>query len=1082
MSADWYKDAVIYELHIKAFRDSNADGVGDIDGLIEKLDHLSELGVTLIWLLPFFPSPLKDDGYDIADYYSIHPEYGNIPSFQKLLKEAHARNLKVIIELVINHTSDQHPWFKRAVQSPRDSSERNYYVWSDDPNLFKDARIIFQDYEKSNWSWSEEAGQYYWHRFFHHQPDLNYDNVMVQEEVFKIIDYWCKMGVNGFRLDAVPYLFEREGTNCENLPETHGFLKKLRSFVEEHYPGTLLLAEANMWPRDAVSYFGNGDECQMNFHFPLMPRMFMAIEMEDKHPVVDIYDQTPAIPDSCQWAIFLRNHDELTLEMVTDEERDYMYKSYAKDAKARINLGIRHRLAPLLDNDRRKIELMNALLFSMPGTPVIYYGDEIGMGDNFYLGDRDGVRTPMQWSPDRNAGFSHCNPQHLYLPVILDPAYHYEALNVEVQRQNTSSLFWFLRRLIATRKKHPVFGRGSLKFLLSDNSKVLVYTRCFEDEIILVVINLSKYSQHATIDLSEYKGMIPVELSGKNSFLPISENTPYGISLGPYGFYWFHLSSPALNSNVSLEIPNLKIENWNELVKGKNKEWLETVVIPAYLGKASWYSQQKTLVGCSIKSQQQLLPDMEKCLLLFVELTYRSGFPDLIQLPILFDRGENISDDNTLAFLSINENEGKLVDACFHPAYHHWLIRGAIEGNHELTIDKSIRWDLYSSVIPFNEKNVLPEVRNNRHQQTTDITYGVELSVKLYRVIDPGLHPSAELATYLKKAQFDFVPTPLATMNLRYHKSNYTLAELKQNIPNKRSAYGYFKERIDNYIERIFALRDPEQVLLSLNPDNLRTAFIKTDPALSELLGDRASSGFQLIGRRIAEAHLALEAGKTVSLIPEPFSLHYQNSLYSSLRGLVRRFTSDIRRKGNEDVALKFSGLKEKSEVILHRLVIKKIDAQKIRIHGNFELDRVFFSGKDIYIDEFGGDPLQHLSRRRLKRSPLLDVASFIVSIYSLVYEGFYQNPLMRAHQTEKMSVFAAVWAEFMSDQFKEGYFDAMTGSKVIPAERMQCELMLEIYMLEIIFTQLNNSSVVSNENLTGLVQLLSTIFKKNNL
>uniref|UniRef100_UPI003F708480 maltose alpha-D-glucosyltransferase n=1 Tax=Dyadobacter sp. TaxID=1914288 RepID=UPI003F708480 len=467
----WYKDAIIYELHIKAFKDGNCDGIGDFKGLMEQLDYLQDLGVTAIWLLPFYPSPLRDDGYDIADYYSINPSYGDIEEFQAFLQEAHKRGLKVITELVINHTSDQHPWFQRARKAPKGSDERNFYVWTDDPKQFKDARIIFQDYEKSNWTWDSEAEQYYWHRFFHHQPDLNYDSVLVQDEIFKIIDYWCAMGVDGFRLDAVPYLFERDGTNCENLPETHEYLKKLRKYVDDRYPGTLLLAEANMWPEDSAAYFGDGDECQMNYHFPIMPRMFMSLQMEDRYPITDIFDQTPAIPDNCQWGIFLRNHDELTLEMVTDEERDYMYKVYVKDPKARINLGIRHRLAPLMENNRKKIELLNSLLFTFPGTPIVYYGDEIGMGDNFYLGDRDGVRTPMQWSPDRNAGFSQANPQRLYLPTILDPQYHYEAVNVELQSRNSSSLLWWMKRAISTRKKYKAFSRGDIQFLNSENSK-----------------------------------------------------------------------------------------------------------------------------------------------------------------------------------------------------------------------------------------------------------------------------------------------------------------------------------------------------------------------------------------------------------------------------------------------------------------------------------------------------------------------------------------------------------------------------------------------------------------------------------
>ena len=532
----WYKDAIIYELHIKAFSDGNGDGIGDFKGLMTKLDYLQDLGVTAIWVLPFYPSPLKDDGYDIADYYNINSMYGNINQFKEFMQEAHKRNLKVITELVINHTSDQHPWFQKARTAPKGSPERDFYVWTDDPNQWKDVRIIFTDYEASNWTWDPVAQQYYWHRFFYHQPDLNYDSLLVQQEIFKILDYWCAMGVDGFRLDAVPYLFEREGTNGENLPETHAFLKKLRAHIDEYFPGTLFLAEANMWPEDSAAYFGNGDECHMNYHFPVMPRMFMALQMEDRYPITDIFDQTPAIPDNCQWAMFLRNHDELTLEMVTDEERDYMYKVYAKDPKAKINLGIRHRLAPLMGNNRRRIELMNCLLFSMPGTPVIYYGDEIGMGDNFYLGDRDGVRTPMQWSPDRNAGFSASNPQKLYLPVILDPEYNYESVNVEMQRANTSSLFWFMKRMISMRKKFKAFGRGDLQFINVQNPKILAFTRSYGDETLLVIVNLSKYSQAAEVDLYEFAGYVPVEVFSRNKFPIIREESPYFFTLGSHAY------------------------------------------------------------------------------------------------------------------------------------------------------------------------------------------------------------------------------------------------------------------------------------------------------------------------------------------------------------------------------------------------------------------------------------------------------------------------------------------------------------------------------------------------------------------
>ncbi|RMD74642.1 MAG: maltose alpha-D-glucosyltransferase, partial [Chloroflexi bacterium] len=537
----WYKDAIIYEVHVRAFCDSNGDGIGDFPGLTSKLDYLQDLGVTAIWLLPFYPSPLRDDGYDIADYTNIHPNYGTLSDFKVFIREAHRRGVRVITELVCNHTSDQHPWFQRARRAKPGSSARNFYVWSDTPDRYKDARIIFKDFETSNWTWDPVAQAYYWHRFYSHQPDLNFENPAVQRAVFKAMEFWLDLGVDGMRLDAIPYLYEAEGTNCENLPETHAFLKRLRRHMDEKYHGRMFLAEANQWPEDAVAYFGDGDECHMAFHFPVMPRLFMSVHLEDRYPIIDIMRQTPPIPENCQWAIFLRNHDELTLEMVTDEERDYMYRVYARDPQARINLGIRRRLAPLLGNHRRKIELMNGLLFSLPGTPVIYYGDEIGMGDNIYLGDRNGVRTPMQWSGDRNAGFSRANPQQLYLPVITDPEYHYETVNVETQSANQHSLLWWTKRLIALRKRYSAFGRGTLEFLYPENRKVLCFLRKTADQILLAVFNLSRFVQGVEIDLSPYRGLMPVELFGQVEFPPIGDQ-PYFLTLGPHSFYWFTLT------------------------------------------------------------------------------------------------------------------------------------------------------------------------------------------------------------------------------------------------------------------------------------------------------------------------------------------------------------------------------------------------------------------------------------------------------------------------------------------------------------------------------------------------------------
>lgn len=536
---NWYKDAIIYELHVKSFYDGNNDGIGDFKGLTEKLDYLQDLGINCIWLLPFYQSPRRDDGYDIADYYTVHPDYGTVADFKQFLKAAHKRNIRVLTDLVLNHTSDQHSWFQEARNST-DPRKRNYYVWSDTDKRYQDARIIFTDTERSNWSWDPVAQQYYWHRFFSHQPDLNYENPAVRREMIKVLRYWLEMGVDGFRADAVPYLFEEEGTNCENLPRTHEYLKQVRAYVDKYFPGRVLLAEANQWPADLLPYFGDGDEFHMAFNFPLMPRIFMALRREERRPITDIISQLPQIPESCQWGIFLRNHDELTLEMVTDEERDYMYYEYANDSRMKLNLGIRRRLAPLLDNSRRRIELVNSLLFTLPGTPTLYYGDELGMGDNIFLGDRDGVRTPMQWSGDRNAGFSRADTARLYSPVITDPVYNYQAINVEAQLRTQSSLLNWMRRMIKVRQRYPVFGRGDITFMNPANPKVLVYTRCYEDQTVLIVNNLSRFVQPVELDLSQYNGAVPVEMLGETRFPQIGE-LPYFLTLGPHAFYWFRL-------------------------------------------------------------------------------------------------------------------------------------------------------------------------------------------------------------------------------------------------------------------------------------------------------------------------------------------------------------------------------------------------------------------------------------------------------------------------------------------------------------------------------------------------------------
>jgi len=586
----WYKHAIIYEMHVRTFCDGNGDGVGDFIGASQKLEYLRDLGVTALWILPFYESPLRDDGYDIADYTSVHNTYGTLRDFKNFLNKAHQLGLKVITELVLNHTSDQHAWFQRSRRAKKGTRWRNFYVWSDTPDRYTEARIIFRDFESSNWSWDPVARAYYWHRFYSHQPDLNYDSPNVQKAMFGVVDFWLGMGVDGLRLDALPYLFEREGTNCENLPETFGFIKKIREFIDSKYEDRILLAEANQWPEDAAKYFGDGDVCHMAFNFPLMPRLFMAIQMENRFPIMDIIQQTPDIPENCQWALFLRNHDELTLEMVTEEERDYMYNVYAYNPLMRVNLGIRKRLAPLLGDDRKKIELMNSLLFSLPGIPIIYYGDEIGMGDNVYLGDRNGVRTPMQWSADRNAGFSGANSQRICLPVITDPEYHYETINVETEQSNPNSLLWFMKRMIDQRKNNAVFDEADMKFLYPVNPKILAFVRQSGGKKILIMANLSRFVQSTSLDLAEFRGAKPIELFGRTEMPPIREEK-YFFTMSPYAYYWLELGSDAQ------DIEEAKVEHPTLTIKGGIDYFLSSPsfkrAIIKHIKKRRWFASKE---------------------------------------------------------------------------------------------------------------------------------------------------------------------------------------------------------------------------------------------------------------------------------------------------------------------------------------------------------------------------------------------------------------------------------------------------------------------------------------------------------
>lgn len=1092
----WYKDAVIYEIHIKAFCDGNGDGIGDFQGLMERLDYLEELGITAIWVLPFYPSPQKDDGYDIADYYNINPSYGELKDFKNFLKEAHQRNLKVITELVINHTSDQHPWFQRARRSPKGSKERNYYVWTDDPDQYKDVRIIFQDFEKSNWTWDSEAQQYYWHRFFYHQPDLNYDNPAVQEEVFRIIDFWCKLGVDGFRLDAVPYLFEKEGTNGENLPETHAYLKKLRAHVDEYFPGTMLLAEANMWPEDSVAYFGNGDECHMNYHFPAMPRMFMAVQMEDKHPITDIFDQTPAIPETCQWAMFLRNHDELTLEMVTDEERDYMYKVYAKDPKARINLGIRHRLAPLMENDRRKIELMNSLLFSLPGTPFIYYGDEIGMGDNFYLGDRDGVRTPMQWSPDRNAGFSKANPQHLYLPIILDPSYNYEAVNVEIQRANTSSLFWHMKHIISIRKKYKAFGRGDMKFINVENPKVLAFTRTYQDEILLVIVNLSKFSQPAELDLEDYAGYIPVEIFSKNIFPVIKENTPYFFTLGPHIFQWFILDAAHQNKEQMEALPLLEVEEWEKLPENHNKETLENSIIPTYLYKTNWFSgKQRTLYTSVIVDHVAITIPGNEIFLLLIEVNYKSGLPEIYQLPVAFLKKESADiflqnfPEAVLAKIKSGEEEGVLCDALYTPELQQWLFTN-LANSHKIFLKKSEMKFSGNAVLKKYIKEH-QQVRSKTHstifQNNTAITYNNRFFLKVYRKLGEGPHPDLEMSQYLSgQAKFKFTPEYQGAIEWKSPKGSFSLGVMQTMVENHGDGHSFMMERLNNYVERILA-KEKDSIYIDAPAGTLTdpVGFEKLPDQLQVLLGARAADQSRMLGLRVGEMHLAL-AGATMQkdFIPEKFSLHYQRSLYSGMQSLVRETYSNLQKNKQKlpnELQPEIEDLitvRNKLINRLKRIYDKKIDVIKIRIHGNLSLRQVLLTGKDIAIHDFGGDPSRNYSDRRLKRSPLRDVASMICSFYYVGYEGILSTTHVSKEEIGHLLPFADIWAHYISGFFIKTYWETVKGCDFIPGTKDELNIMLDNFILEKALLALNYELQNRHDHVLIPLKLIETIMK----
>jgi maltose alpha-D-glucosyltransferase/alpha-amylase len=1065
----WYQDAVIYQVHIKAFADSDGNGIGDFRGLISKLDYLQSLGVTAIWVLPFYPSPLRDDGYDIADYKSVNPDYNTLKDFKEFLKQAHARGLRVITELVLNHTSDQHPWFQRARRAKPGSRYRNWYVWSDAPDKYIDARIIFQDFESSNWSWDPVARAYYWHRFYSHQPDLNFENPQVRKEMFKVLDFWFGMGVDGLRLDAVPYLYERDGTNCENLPETHDYLKELRAHIDQKFDNRMLLAEANQWPEDAVAYFGEGNECHMAFHFPIMPRMYMALQMEDRFPLLDILDQTPSIPESCQWAIFLRNHDELTLEMVTDEERDYMYRTYATDPRARINLGIRRRLAPLLRNNRRKIEVMNFLLFSLPGTPIVYYGDEIGMGDNYYLGDRDGVRTPMQWSPDRNAGFSNANPQKLYLPVISDPEYHYEALNVENQERNPTSLLWWMRRVIAMRKHFKAFGRGSLEMLLPDNPKVLAFIRRYEDEIILVVVNLSRYSQAVELDLSEFAGMVPEEVFSHNTF-PIIRETPYFLTLGIHDYYWFRLLPERhgrTSENQSIRLKLSAGQAWHRILEGSSGKRFAENILPAYLDRARWFrAKARTVRGVSIRDSIAMNINREDVRILLFDVAYSEGASETYMLPVSAvneKEADNLRQQYPqalIADLQIGEENFFLYDAIYDAAFRQALL-GMIRSRRRL---KGQRGELAG--IPGSRLRTLlgkdfdPAVSQvmKTEQSNSAMIYDDRLFLKLYRMLENGINPDQEITRLLtEKAKFEY--TPSFGGALEYHGQSgepMALGLLMGLVPNQGDAWSFSLDVLANYIDRLFSHRSELPSLPDRDAHLLDISCGNIPAELSEVFGTFYLDMVDRLGQRTAQLHLALASNvQDPTWRPEEFSTLYQRSVYQSMRSLTRRTFTLLRQnmtrvpETERDQAERLIEQERDVLIRLSRIMGPKITSMKIRIHGDYHLGQVLYTGKDFVIIDFEGEPARSLSERRLKRSPLRDVAGMIRSFHYAAMSALRRHTDDHPTDAEFLHPWLEAWSTYAGAIFLQGYLRTLGNSRLVPDNRAHLKTLLHCFLME---------------------------------
>jgi maltose alpha-D-glucosyltransferase/alpha-amylase len=1071
----WYKDAIIYQLHVKAFADSNNDGIGDFAGLTEKLGYLQDLGVTTLWLLPFYPSPGRDDGYDIADYGAINPDFGTMKDFRRFIVEAKRRGLRVITELVVNHTSDQHQWFKRARRSDPKSSARNWYVWSDTDQKYPGTRVIFTDTEKSNWTWDPDAGQFYWHRFFSHQPDLNFDNPRVVRAIVQVMKRWLDAGVDGFRLDAIPYLCERDGTNNENLPETHAIIRKLRAELDAYAKGRVLLAEANQWPEDVQEYFGRGDECHMAYHFPLMPRIYMAIAKEDRFPITDILRQTPDIPNNCQWALFLRNHDELTLEMVTDVERDYLWSTYANDPRARINVGIRRRLAPLMDNDRRKIELMNSLLLSFPGTPIIYYGDEIGMGDNIYLGDRNGVRTPMQWSPDRNGGFSRADPARLYAPTIMDPVYGYEAVNVEAQSRSLSSLLSATKRLISMRKSTLAFGRGTMTFIRPANRSVLCYVRQYQDEIILCVANLSRSAQATELDLSAWKDRVPLEMLGRTRF-PAIGDLPYMITLAPYGFYWFQLKerdrSEHVEPSAAPEFETLVVPlgaTWMSLARTRSV--FERDVLPGHLSRARWYPE---------RSPQAIQPTLTSAIpfcdigdnrpwLAFFEAT-QHGETARYMLPmriewVRFDRERY----NPHAFAAVRQGarEGTLLDVATDQIFIALLLRNLHEA---LTVEENglrleFRPTARLSDKPIRQPDHIRAVETE--QSSSMALVDNDYVVKVYRKLESGTNPEIEIGRFLTEvAGFANTPALIGSVELIEGDNKFAIAIVHAFVANQGDAWTVTSAYLDRFV-------DEQRLLASSHHASESKEQVPYLRYMSQA------------GRRVAEMQLAFVGnGGCVDFAPEATRPEDVRRWVEHAVARAERIFDVLKQRRDtmkeadrllvEQVLAQREGLHDR----LSALLPPEIDGLNIRHHGNFNLGRILIVKDDIFIIGFEGEPRRSLEERRRKAPAARDVAALIRSIDYSATAALERALKVAPDEHGKLGAALAEWRNRSTAAFLAAYREALTNQRLWPADPAAAEQMLKFFLLERAFYEIEYELAHRPEwlrvPLTGLLRILS--------